>query len=189
MVEPVLHPGGMGGMLPGGCGTAGALAGLWGLAALVWVCNKGLRLSEIPSASALSPLGQQCPGRGAALVLLGSPLASLAVPGACDSSGWCGGDTSSQLWGTFQPVLCLTLSSSMWGGVRMRGPPDTEGAAWGGGAGDHVLVPHRGHAKCWCLEPDEALAAVDWKRQPGWTEGHPPLAGSSPRVSAQVIRS
>lgn len=47
MVEPALDLGGVGEMLPGGCGTAGTPAAPWGLAALMWVCNKGLCLGEI----------------------------------------------------------------------------------------------------------------------------------------------
>lgn len=53
--------------------------------------------------------------------------------------------------GSSQPVLCLTLSSSMWGVVCMRGPPDPEGTtcwmAWSPRSpcpvleAHHVLVP------------------------------------------------
>lgn len=72
MVEAALDLGGEGGLPLGGCGTAGALEGLWALAALLWFCNKRLCLGEIPS-PVLSFLGSQCPGRDTAPDAVGSP--------------------------------------------------------------------------------------------------------------------
>lgn len=57
-----------------------ALVGLWGLAALMWVCNKMLCLGEIPSPPILSLLGLQCPGRGTDGDAAGSPSGQSCCP-------------------------------------------------------------------------------------------------------------
>jgi len=63
-----------------------------------------------------------------------------------------------------------------------------EWAQCAGGPGAHNLfVPRWGHTMCWCLEPGEGPVAAGWQRLPGCAEDHPPYAGSSPRVSGQVI--
>lgn len=74
-------------MLPGGCGAAGTPAGLWGLAALMWVCNKGLCLGEIPLLLLCPPWACSVQAGVQPPVLLGPPQASPAALGSCSGSG------------------------------------------------------------------------------------------------------